>query len=104
MLADHMPGTQDYSRMSLEGLRAALHILSEVNKAFLSVYIYANKEAGLAQEIQVTFFEHLLLYNIPVATGHWTSTTSAAALGVDSPSAITPLSQTICTTIFSAVS
>ena len=31
MLADHMPGTQDYSGMSFEGLRAALQILSEVH-------------------------------------------------------------------------
>ena len=30
MLADHVPGTQDYSGMSFEGLRAALQILSEV--------------------------------------------------------------------------
>ena len=30
VLADHVPGTQDYSGMSFEALRAALHILSEV--------------------------------------------------------------------------
>ena len=30
VLADHVPGTQDYSGMSFEGLRAALQILSEV--------------------------------------------------------------------------
>ena len=34
VLADHVPGTQDYSGMSLEGLRTALHILSEVQKTF----------------------------------------------------------------------
>ena len=31
VLADHVPGTQDYSGMSFEGLRAALQILSEVH-------------------------------------------------------------------------
>ena len=36
----------------------------------------------MAQDIQETFFKHLLLY----LGGHWASTTSAAALGVRSPS------------------
>ena len=31
VLADHVPGTQDYSGMSFEGLRAAFQILSEVH-------------------------------------------------------------------------
>jgi len=33
VLADHVPGTQDYSGMSFEGLRAALQILSEEEEA-----------------------------------------------------------------------
>merc|ERR1712192_13278 len=34
VLADHMPGTgQDYSGMSFEGLRAALHILTQEEEA-----------------------------------------------------------------------
>ena len=49
---------------------------------------HASKEAGLAQEIREILFEHLLLYIISVAYGHWASTTSATALGVHSPSAI----------------
>ena len=49
---------------------------------------HASKEAGLAQEIRDILFEHLLLYIISVAYGHWASTTSATALGVHSPSAI----------------
>ena len=50
----------------------------------------ASKEAELAQEIRDISFEHLLLYTISVAYGHWASTTSATALGVHSPS-VTPL-------------
>ena len=48
----------------------------------------ASKEAELAQEIRVTFFEHLLLYTNSVAYGHWASTTSATALGVHSPASL----------------
>ena len=47
--------------------------------------ISASKEAGLAQEIRETFFEHLLLYTISVAYGHWANTTSATAFGVHNP-------------------
>ena len=50
----------------------------------------ASKEAGLAQEIRGTSFEHLLLHATSVDYGHWASTTSATALGVHSPS-VTPL-------------
>ena len=46
---------------------------------------HASKEAELAQEIREISFEHLLLYTISVAYGHWASTTSATALGVHSP-------------------
>ena len=49
---------------------------------------HASKEAELAQEIRVTFFEHLLLYTNSVAYGHWASTTSATALGVHSPASL----------------
>ena len=42
----------------------------------------ASKEAELAQQIREISFEHLLLYTISVAYGHWASTTSATALGV----------------------
>ena len=51
---------------------------------------YGIKEAELAQEIREISFEHLLLYTISVAYGHWASTTSATALGVHSPS-VAPL-------------
>ena len=41
VLADHMPGTgQDYSGMSFEGLRAALHILSQVEAQPRSTCIF----------------------------------------------------------------
>ena len=54
--------------------------------SLLLFYRYASNEAGLAQEIREISFEHLLLYTISVAYGHWASTTSATALGVHSPS------------------
>ena len=41
------------------------------------VEVSASKEAGLAQEIRGTSFEHLLLHATSVALGHWASTTSA---------------------------
>ena len=50
--------------------------------------IIASNEAGLAQEIREISFEHLLLYTISVAYGHWASTTSATALGVHSPASL----------------
>ena len=59
-----------------------------INKEITEVF--ASKEAGLAQEIRGTSFEHLLLHATSVAYGHWASTTSATALGVHSPS-VTPL-------------
>ena len=46
VLADHVPGVQDYSGMSLERLRAALQLLSEVfNKNVHKKYVNAVKTA-----------------------------------------------------------
>ena len=46
VLADHVPGVQDYSGMSLERLRAALQLLSEVfNKNVHKKYMNAVKTA-----------------------------------------------------------
>ena len=66
MLADHVPGTQDYSGMSFEGLRAALQILAEVHPVTKTLNYHFYR--GLVHSYHKPLHYRLSVYPKPAVT------------------------------------